>query len=218
MEHFESFGDLSGDYEGLVNGDRAAGKAIGERLPFDELEDQVLVTVGLFKAVDRADAGVVERRQDLRFTLEAGESVGVLGEMRGKSLDRNLAVQSGVEREVDLPHAPPAEFAFDLEWADGGWVHERGVYKPNGADRASEPSDAGQPALTRSQNGSVFTPSFSVLPVLGFPAEAAGTPGTRALGRGHRLSFRPPAGGLCDAQDGTGAARDADGDDEGGDE
>jgi hypothetical protein len=33
--------------------------------------------------------------------------------------------------EVDLPHAAAAEFSFDLEWADGGGMHGRGVYGPN---------------------------------------------------------------------------------------
>ena len=48
--------------------------------PFDQLEDEGVHAVGFFEAVDRADVGMVQRREHLRFALEAREAIGIARE------------------------------------------------------------------------------------------------------------------------------------------
>ena len=73
----ECFGDLPREGDRLGDGERPARQAIRECGPFDELEDQRHDPVGLFQSIDRADVRMVERRQQSRFTREAGATLGI---------------------------------------------------------------------------------------------------------------------------------------------
>ena len=77
MRGFESFGDLLGDGERLVEWDQPLLDPIRERWPFNKFEDERPRVTGLLKPVDRPDVGMVERGQYLRFALETGQPVGV---------------------------------------------------------------------------------------------------------------------------------------------
>ena len=87
-----------------------------------------MVAVGLFEAVDRADVRMAEGGEDFGFALETRDAISVLRKVRGHRLDGDLAVQAGVSCQEHFTHAAPAEFAFDLVGADGGWVHEGRLY------------------------------------------------------------------------------------------
>jgi len=126
-------GDLLGQRERLIDWDRAAGEPLRERLTFDELQHQVPVAVGLFEPVNAADVRVIQRSEHLGLMLEAGEAIGIGGEIGGQDLDGDLPVEFGIGREIHHAHAAPAEFTQDLEWTNGGWVHERGVYGSEGS-------------------------------------------------------------------------------------
>ena len=67
---------------------------------------------------DREDVRVRERGDGLGLALEARERVGVRGQLRGKDLDRDVAVELRVARAVDLAHAPGAERREDLVGAE----------------------------------------------------------------------------------------------------
>ena len=82
--------DLERNRQRFVNGDRPLRDAIGERRPFDELEDEgayvgrvlLLRPAGhacFFEAVDRRNVRMIERREHLRFALEAREAIGLCG-------------------------------------------------------------------------------------------------------------------------------------------
>ncbi|MEO2197919.1 MAG: hypothetical protein ABGY72_17770 [bacterium] len=58
----QGFGDLRRNRQGLINGDRPLGDAVGEGGAFDELEDQRAGVVALLEAIDGGDIGVVETR------------------------------------------------------------------------------------------------------------------------------------------------------------
>ena len=79
MCSFESFSDLLSNGQGFVDGDRPLTDPISKRRPFDQLQNQRPRVAGLLQPVDRANVGMVQRGQDLRFTLEAGQPVGVCG-------------------------------------------------------------------------------------------------------------------------------------------
>ena len=58
--------------------------------------------------------GMVQGRQGAGLAVEAGQALGVLGEMVGQDLERHLAAQLGVLGQVDGAHAAFAEFAEDF--------------------------------------------------------------------------------------------------------
>ena len=90
----ERVGDLARDAERL--GDRAAPasassasrrlQSILERLALDQLEHQRAHLALLLEAVDLRDVGMVQRGENPRFALEAGEPLGVGGEAAGRTL------------------------------------------------------------------------------------------------------------------------------------
>ena len=100
-------GDLLRDRERLVERDRSAGDAIGERRPFDQLQHQRAHTSGLFEAVDGADVRMVQRREDLRLALEARQAVGSRANASGSILSATSR-PSLVSRARHTSPMPPA--------------------------------------------------------------------------------------------------------------
>ena len=109
----ERLGDLLGDLERLVDGDRAAREALLEVLAFDQLEGQERLPVGLLEPVDGGDVRVVERGEQVRLALEAREPVFVPRQLGRQHLDRDLAAEVAVGRSIDLAHAAGAERGRD---------------------------------------------------------------------------------------------------------
>ena len=62
--------------------------------------------------------GMIQRRERLRFALEAGEPLGVAGERVGQDLDRDVAIQLRVARAIDLAHAAGPKGGEDLVRAE----------------------------------------------------------------------------------------------------
>jgi hypothetical protein len=82
------------------------------------------MTVRLLKSVDRGDAGMAQRCEELRLPLEASQPLGILRQMRRQRLDRDEAIEPRIEGQMHLSHPPAAELAFDSEGANGaGAVH-----------------------------------------------------------------------------------------------
>ena len=52
---------------------------------------------------------MIQRRQDLRLPPESDEAIGVRRERVGKDLERDVAIQFRVMRQVDVAHAARAE-------------------------------------------------------------------------------------------------------------
>jgi hypothetical protein len=61
--------------------------------------------------------GMVQRRQDFGFALEAGEPFGMLSKRGGQNFDRYFAIQLGVLSSIHLPHSPSPERTNDLDVA-----------------------------------------------------------------------------------------------------
>ena len=79
---------------------RAAHRAL------DQFHDQGSCA-GVFEAMDLRDVRMIERGEHLRFTTEAREAIGIVGNGRQQDLDRDLAIQLRVAGSVDLA-IPPA--------------------------------------------------------------------------------------------------------------
>src|SRR6266550_3842511 len=102
VSRFERVGDLSRDRQRLVDRNGSASNSIGERWSLDQLQHQSLYAVRFFKAVDRGDVRVIERRQQLCFALETREAVGIGDKAVREDLERNLAVQVGIAAAIYL--------------------------------------------------------------------------------------------------------------------
>ena len=114
VRRFEGFGDLLGDGESFVDGDRPFRDAIRQGRPLDEFEHQRLRALGLFQPVDVPDVGMVQRGEDFGFPLEAGQAVGVRREGVRKDFQRNIPIQLGVSRLVHLSHTASANAGRDF--------------------------------------------------------------------------------------------------------
>jgi len=61
---------------------------------------------------------MVERSENLRFTFESGQSIGIECECSRQDLERHIAIELCVARAVDLAHAARTDESGDLVLAD----------------------------------------------------------------------------------------------------
>jgi hypothetical protein len=87
----ERGGDLSRDRQCVYHRKGAGPQPVFQRRPFDHFEHEPAHAARLFEAVDRADIGVIERRQYSRFSLEAGATILIGEERLRQDLDRHVA-------------------------------------------------------------------------------------------------------------------------------
>ena len=74
----------------------------------------------VFEAVDRRDVGMIQRREDVRFPLETGETIRVVRHLRQQHLDRDVAAKLCVACAVDRAHSTFAEERLDVEDTEPG--------------------------------------------------------------------------------------------------
>ncbi len=77
MCSFKRLRNLLRDRQCFLDRDWSLGDAVGERWPLDQFHDERLHTVRLLQAVHMRDVGMIHGGEDLRFSLESGESVRV---------------------------------------------------------------------------------------------------------------------------------------------
>jgi hypothetical protein len=110
VRRFERLGHLLRDRERLVDRERALRDPIGERRAIDELDHESFRRGGILDPINRSDVRMIERREQLRFALEAGEPFGIIRKRVRKDLEGNVASELGVPRAIHLAHpAPRAE-------------------------------------------------------------------------------------------------------------
>ncbi len=111
---FQRVGNLDSVAQHLLDRQSPAGRqAVGQRLSFQVLHDEVLRPVLVPDVVQRADVRVRELRDRLRFTLEALAHLG-RSAVRRENLDRDRAIEPRVAGPVHLPHPPGADRREDL--------------------------------------------------------------------------------------------------------
>ena len=74
---FQGLRNLLGDRQRLIDRNRSLRDAVRERRSLDQLHDERLHTVRLLQAVDVRDVRMVQRCEDLCFSLESSQSVRV---------------------------------------------------------------------------------------------------------------------------------------------
>ena len=71
-----------------------------------------------YEAVDRRDVGMVEGGEHLRFSAEPCDAITIKREGVRQDLQRDIAIELGVARAIDLARAPFAEQGHDFVRAD----------------------------------------------------------------------------------------------------
>ena len=62
--------------------------------------------------------GGVEGRERFQLPLESRQTIGITGQRLGQDLERDLSIELGVARAIDLAHTPGPERAENLVRAD----------------------------------------------------------------------------------------------------
>ena len=112
----EAAAGLGDDLDGLLDVEVAAvAQQLGARVAGDVLHhDEVLVVALVEAEVEHLDdVGVHEPGRRERLAPEARHERRVVGEVLGEQLERDVALEPLVEREVDGRHAADAEPALD---------------------------------------------------------------------------------------------------------
>ena len=131
---FEGLGNLPGDGQRFVDGNRPEANAVSKRVSVHELQREGMDPVALLEAVDARDVRVIEGREHPGFALETRDSLGVCGEHLGQDLQRHTALQPGILRQLDLAHAAGPDHVHDLvradssAWADTHFLEVGALY------------------------------------------------------------------------------------------
>ena len=89
-------------------------EALREIVALDQFHHQRADASAFLQAVDVRDVRMVERGEDLRFALEAGQAIGIVGEGIGQDFQGDIAIELGVARAIDLAHAARTESGENL--------------------------------------------------------------------------------------------------------
>ena len=116
-------GDRIGEWNRDVE-ERAERKArlrqpLGECASSHELHRDEVQAVGFFNGMHRHDVGVIERRDGFGFPCESAATRCVNGQLRRQDLERDLAIESCVFRQIDLAHPTGANRLDDPVVSDG---------------------------------------------------------------------------------------------------
>ncbi len=122
----ERVANLIRDGECLVNRQApGTAKEVGERLPFEVLEHEIVEPALVADVVDRTDVRIVQRGNCACFVLEAPPRFRVRDERGREHLDGDRAIESRVASAVHLPHAARPELRDDLVRAEARAGFER---------------------------------------------------------------------------------------------
>ena len=102
------------DRQRFVDRDGPTRDTLREIVALDEFHHQRADASAVFQAIDVRDVRMVERGEDLRFALEPGEAIGIVGEGIRQHLHRDVAIELGVARAIHLAHAAFADLRGDL--------------------------------------------------------------------------------------------------------
>ena len=105
----QGIGDLSRDRERVSERQRTLRDPFRQRLALDELEHECGAAIDVLEAINRADVGMIQRRQHARFALEAREALRIGREDVRQDFDRDVATELLIMGAIDLAHAANAE-------------------------------------------------------------------------------------------------------------
>jgi hypothetical protein len=115
----ECVGNLDGQRQECLILQRTAGDHVLQCHPIQKFHRDEGLAILFINLVDGADIRVVESRCRLRFTLETGQSLGVLGYLVRQELQRYKAVQLHILGLIDHTHPAAAQLLHDAVVRDG---------------------------------------------------------------------------------------------------
>ena len=86
---------------------------LAQRPAFDELGGDVIRPISLADLINRENVRVIQRRCRPRLSLEAAHPLGLSRELRGQQLERDLAPELHILRQVHFAHAAHAQQRHD---------------------------------------------------------------------------------------------------------
>ena len=86
MRLLQAVADVGCVAQDLLDRQRPLGQAVGQRLAFQILHDQVVGAVLVSDVVERADVGMIQRRDGPRFAVEALLGLRVFDRWEGRIL------------------------------------------------------------------------------------------------------------------------------------
>ncbi len=96
--------------------------AIGNGRPIDQLHHESGLPVGPLESVDGGDVGVIQGREDFRFTLKPREPIDIFRHCLRQDFDGDVPLQIRVCGPIHFAHPAGADLASDFIGANtGAW-------------------------------------------------------------------------------------------------
>ena len=114
----QAVGDGRADVGGAPPRQRAAVEQVAQRVPLEQLGDDVGELALLLELVERQDVRMRDRRDRLRLALEPLARFFVGGQAVGEDLERDVAADAVVVGPIDLAHAACPDRLDDVVRAD----------------------------------------------------------------------------------------------------
>ena len=124
----QTVGNLHADLDRLF--ERNVRTFRTQRLPFHKFHHDEHLRFVLFRAVDGADVRMIQRGGGFRLLDEAGLILLRGGEVGGKELERDMALQGCILGLVDNAHPPLSQFLYNLIMRDCGTNHISPLEQP----------------------------------------------------------------------------------------
>ena len=119
MRGVERIGKGNSHINNLREFERTACNTLMNRLAPEQLHDEEFMVVrGRADIVDRADVGMLKRRDGPRFSLEPFARRSGSDEILREHFDRNVSIKAGIVRTINLAHAAFAYRRNDVIWAE----------------------------------------------------------------------------------------------------
>ena len=106
----ECVGDVDGKRQQGFQVQRTVADQVLERPAFEIFHDDEGTSVLLANVIDGADIGMVQARSGLGFAAKAAKGVRIVGDIIGKELEGDEAVQAQIFGLVDDAHPAATEF------------------------------------------------------------------------------------------------------------
>ena len=115
VRSIQGVSDLNAEVSDFVCFENASANLHIERLTFDIFHDNEVRPIRLADFIGMSDIDVIERRRGLSFVHKTTKPFSIAGKIRRENLQRNLATQSRISRQVHFSHSALPEFLQDME-------------------------------------------------------------------------------------------------------
>src|SRR5271170_6652708 len=126
MRRIEGVGDLDGEGQELLDIERPAGDAMLQRQAVEALHHHKGAVVFLANVVDGANVRMIQGGGRFGFAAKTFERLRITGDLFGKKLESDEAIEASILRFVDNAHTSTTE-PLDNAIVRDGLADERGV-------------------------------------------------------------------------------------------